>query len=277
MKSILLLVTACLSCLTLSAVSAEPDEKISVTESDYNGFKCLELTVGEMKGFVIQPTFPAADGSKPWLWYAPGSAKNPRGSAKWTCLQLLKEGYAICGTDVGDTFGSPQSRITYSKFYHHVTKEYGLSPKVCLFPQSRGGLMWYNWAVENPEKIACIGGVYPVCDFTSYPGVAPTAKAYGMTKEELTAKILEHNPIERLAPLAKAKVPIMHLHGDDDKVVPLEKNSGELIKRYQALGGPAELVIIPGKGHAEIPEFFQSEKLVAFFLAHGKAAAALKK
>ena len=88
--------------------------------------------------------------------------------------------------------------------------------------------------------------------------------------EELTTKIKEHNPIERLAPLAQAKVPILHIHGDDDKVVPLEKNSGELIKRYQALGGPAELLLVPGKGHAEIPEFFESEKFLEFILRQGK-------
>jgi fermentation-respiration switch protein FrsA (DUF1100 family) len=191
----------------------------------------------------------------------------------WLFSRLLKEGYYICGTEVGDSFGSPQSRATYSKFYQHVVKEYGLAPKVCLLPQSRGGLMWYNWAVENPERVAGIGGIYPVCDFTSYPGLAATAKAYGLTSEELSAKIKEHNPIERLAPLAKARVPIMHLHGDKDTLVPLPRNSGELIQRYQALGGPGELMVVPGKGHAEIAEFFESEKLLEFFLQHGKATA----
>lgn len=92
----------------------------------------------------------------------------------WLFSRLLKQGYYICGTEVGDSFGSPQSCATYGKFYQHVVKEYGLAPKVCLLPQSRGGLMWYNWAVENPEKVACIGGIYPVCDFTSYPGLAAT-------------------------------------------------------------------------------------------------------
>ena len=30
-----------------------------------------------------------------------------------------------------------------------------------------------------------------------------------------------HNPVARLAPLAKAGVPIFHIHGDSDAVVPL--------------------------------------------------------
>ena len=67
-------------------------------------------------------------------------------------------------------------------------------------------------------------------------------------------------------------MPILHVHGDDDSVVPLDKNSRALIDRYRALAGPGELVVIPGKGHAELPEFFESERLLAFFLEHGKSS-----
>ena len=37
--------------------------------------------------------------------------------------------------------------------------------------------MLYNWAAENPRRIACIAGIYPVCDFRSWPGVEKTAAA----------------------------------------------------------------------------------------------------
>jgi len=243
----------------------------SVQETTRYGSRCLELQIGDVQGFVILPTAPAADGSKPWVWYAPSYWKEyPNERMNWLFTRLLQRGFAVCGTSVGDSFGSPQSRKIYSRFYEHVVKEYGLSPQVCLLPQSRGGLMWYNWAVENPEKVACIGGIYPVCDLTSYPGLAATAAAYGMTEAALSAQLAQHNPIDRLAPLAQAKVPILHLHGDKDEVVPLERNSGLLIRRYQALGGPGELSVIRGKGHAELPEFFESEKLLAFFLRQGK-------
>ncbi|MEK6702270.1 MAG: prolyl oligopeptidase family serine peptidase [Planctomycetota bacterium] len=246
----------------------------SVKETSRFGSKCLELQIGDVQGFVILPTVPAADGSKPWVWYAPSYWNGyPNQRHDWLFSRLLKEGYYLCGTNVGDSFGSPQSRKTYSRFYEHVVKEYGLSPKVCLLAQSRGGLMWYNWAVENPSQVACIAGIYPVCDPTSYPGLDATAKAYGMTEAELTAQLAQHNPLDRLAPLAKAKVPILHVHGNKDDLVPLEKNSGELIKRYQALGGPGQLVVIEGKGHAELAEYFESQRLLDFILEHGKATA----
>jgi len=244
---------------------------VSVQETKRFASKCLELRIGDVQGFVILPLEAAADGSRPWVWYAPSYWKSyPNERLTWLFSRLLKRGFYVCGTSVGDSFGSPQSRKIYSRFYEHVVKEYGLSPKVCLLPQSRGGLMWYNWAVENPEKVACIGGIYPACDLTSYPGLGATAMAYGMTETDLTAQLAQHNPIERLVPLAKAKVPILHLHGDKDDVVPLEKNSGELIKRYQALDGPGELVVIAGQGHAEIPQYFESEKLLEFFLKHAR-------
>lgn len=274
----IILTVALLACVAFSmpAESADTEalkqSEVRATESNRFGATCLELQIGDVQGFIVKPTEPAADGSKPWLWYAPTLGKYPGARMNWLFSRLLNKGFYICGTSVGDSFGSPQSRVTYGKFYTHVIREYGLSPKACLLPQSRGGLMWYNWAVENPEKVACVGGIYPVCDFTSYPGLASTAKAYGMTDAELVAKIKEHNPIERLAPLAKAKVPVLHLHGDNDKIVPLEKNSGELIKRYQALGGPGEVMVMAGKGHAETAEFFESEKLLDFFLRHGKTA-----
>jgi predicted esterase len=64
-------------------------------------------------------------------------------------------------------------------------------------------------------------------------------------------------------------VPILHLHGNADKVVPLEKNSGEMARRYKKLGGEMELVVIEGKGHEVCPEFFHSQRLLEFFLSRG--------
>ena len=74
----------------------------------------------------------------------------------------------------------------------------------------------------------------------------------------------ENNPIDRLGPLAKAHVPIYHLHGDSDTVVPLEKNSGELAQRYRQLGGVMTLNVIKGQGHNMWSGWFQSQELVDF-------------
>ena len=70
--------------------------------------------------------------------------------------------------------------------------------------------------------------------------------------------------MERLAPLAEAGVPIFHLHGDMDKVVPLEENSGLVKERYDKLGGEMTLELIAGGGHDMKAHWFESRELVDF-------------
>ena len=132
--------------------------------------------------------------------------------------------------------------------------------------------MLYNWAADHPSSVACIAGIYPVCNIASYPGIAKAAPAYKMTPEELQTHLAEHNPVDRLAALAKAGVPLFAIHGDVDKVVPLEANSGEVRKRYEALGGKMQLIIPPGQGHNMWSGFFQCQELVDFVLAQAKQA-----
>jgi dipeptidyl aminopeptidase/acylaminoacyl peptidase len=138
-------------------------------------------------------------------------------------------------------------------------------------------LMMYNWAVENPEKVRCIVGIYPVCDLRSYPGLKTASGAYGLTPDDLEKQLMQHNPIDRLQPLAKASIPILHIHGDKDTVVPLEKNSQVVLDRYTELGGKMKLIIIAGKGHAELTEYFQEPRLVQFLMDGGFSEEAPKK
>src|SRR6185295_12521512 len=98
--------------------------------------------------------------------------------------------------------------------------------------------------VENPDKVRFLVGIYPVCDLRSYPGLKNAAGAYGLTPTELEKQLPEHNPIDRLEALAKASVPILHIHGDADAVVPLAKNSQVIMDRYSALGGKMKLIVV---------------------------------
>lgn len=227
----------------------------------------------ENKSFVIIPSKSRPNGSRPWLWYAPTFYNEyPCEINKYMFISLLKQGFVICGVDIGESYGSPYGRKIFSLFYQYMVTEYHLDAKACLLAQSRGGLMLYNWAAENAEKVKCIAGIYTVCDIDSYPGLdSPELyihpPAYNMTEMELRKKVMDHNPIDRLAPLAAAKIPILHIHGNVDTVVPLEKNSAELVRRYQSLGGHAEVIVIDGKGHEEVSEFFQSQPIIDFLLS----------
>ena len=223
--------------------------------------------IGGRTAFLMMPreALPAGE-QRPWVWYAPTLPGLPGNEEKWMLSRFIENGIAIAGIDVGESFGNPEGRRLYTVLYQTLTENHGLSRRPCLLGRSRGGLMLYNWATENPAKVSCIAGIYPVCNLASWPGLARSCKAYGLTRQALAASLKDHNPIERLAPLAKAKIPIFHIHGDIDTVVPLEANSGILSKRYAKLGGSMTLKVIRNQGHNMWSGWFRDEDLVAFIL-----------
>ncbi len=233
------------------------------------GFERTPVLVDKHQGFVILPAIRSTDGPRPWVWYAPTLGGLPGKPNEWLLKRLLEHGVAICGVDVGESYGSPAGRRVYEAFYKQVIRDFHLEGKARLLAQSRGGLMLYNWAAEHPENVRCIAGIYPVCDLRSYPRLERAAPAYGMTAPQLAERLAEHNPVDRLQALAKAGVPILHLHGDADTLVPLDANSKALQHRYTELGGKMDLRIIQGRGHQVVPEFFESDELLAFLLAGG--------
>jgi alpha-beta hydrolase superfamily lysophospholipase len=217
--------------------------------------------------FLILPGQVAAGGKTPWVWYAPTLPGLPGPEEKWMFEKFLSAGIAVAGIDVGESHGNPAGRALFSDLHQELTRKRGLAKKACLLVRSRGGLMLYNWAVEHPSSVACVAGIYPVCNLDTYPGLKNASAAYGMTEEQFKAKMAEHNPIDRIEPLAKAHVPIYHIHGDSDTVVPLEKNSGELAQRYGRLGGVMTLNVVKGQGHNMWPGWFQCQELVDFVIA----------
>lgn len=228
------------------------------------------FSVDGHQAFLIPAAKPAATGPTPWVWYAPTLPGLPGEAEKWMFERFTAAGIAIAGIDVGESFGSPDGRKVYSALYRELTQRRGLAAKPVLLARSRGGLMLYNWAAENADKVGGVAGIYPVCNLTSYPGLAKAAGAYKLSADELAARLAEHNPVERLTSLAKAGVPLFAIHGDVDQLVPLEANSGEVQRRYRQLGGTMQLIIPPGQGHNMWPGFFQSQELVEFVLQHAR-------
>jgi pimeloyl-ACP methyl ester carboxylesterase len=217
--------------------------------------------------FVIPPAKPPAGTAIPWVWYAPTLPNLPGGEEKWMFERFSAAGIAVAGIDVGESYGSPDGRALYSALYEELTGKRGFARKAVLLGRSRGGLMTLAWAADNAGKVAGFAGIYPVCNLASYPGLANASGAYRLTTEELVARLAEHNPVDRLAPLAKAGVPLFAIHGDRDATVPLELNSGLMRTRYEALGGKMQLVVPAGQGHNMWPGFFQCQALVDFVLA----------
>lgn len=229
------------------------------------------FSINKCTAFLILPDKSKITSALPWVWYAPTLNGLPGPEEKWMFQKFIDAGIAVAGIDVGESYGSPTGRANFTALYEELTTKRGLSKKPCLLARSRGGLMLYNWAAEHPQAVTCVAGIYPVCNLSSYPGIDKACGAYGMTAAQLTEKLKENNPIDRLEPLAKAKIPLFHIHGDVDTVVPLELNSGELASRYKKLGGTITLNIIKGQGHNMWEGWFQNQELVDFVIAQTKS------
>lgn len=222
------------------------------------------------EAFLLLPKVRAHEGPLPWVLYAPTLPGLPSAAEQWLFERLLASGVAIAGIDVGESYGNAAGCARYDELHRHLTTVRGLSARPVLLGRSRGGLMTLAWAVDRPERVAAFAGIYPVCDLRSYRGLAKAAPAYGMDAAGLAAELAQHNPIDRLAALAAARVPCFAVHGDRDVVVPFEANSGALAERLRAGGGSVEIEMLPGRGHDMDLGFFRSERLLAFVLRHAR-------
>lgn len=268
----------CLRIMTAGSISALTIGNDLVVAQDQVQKKLKKLPIpgetfqvsGREAFLILSQKSPAK--SKPWVWYAPTLPGLPGVEEKWMFDQFLAAGISIAGIDVGESFGSPTGRNQFTALFEEMTKKRGFSTKPALLARSRGGLMLYNWAAEHPENVGCIAGIYPVCDLSSWPGIEKAAPAYGMTPEELKMVLKIQNPVSRLKSLADSKVPIFHIHGDVDTVVPLDRNSGIVALEYAKLGGQMILEVPKGQGHNMWIGFFESQSLVDFILTKIKSS-----
>jgi len=223
------------------------------------------------KAYLRAPTTAAA--GKPWIWYAPNVGGNfIILKHKMYTDAFLQAGIAIASYDLGEVRGAPGSTAKFSRF-HAAMVQRGYSTKPILLGQSRGGLMTLAWACRNPDKVTAWAGIYPVCNLDSYPlrlSKKETLADFGMEEAQLRAKLDEFNPVSLLDGLAKQQVPMFSVHGDADKIVPLEENTQLLQQRYQALGGTFEFKLIPQGGHEVTPAFFECRELIDFILKHAQ-------
>jgi pimeloyl-ACP methyl ester carboxylesterase len=227
-----------------------------------------EFTVGQSKCFLLDAN--SSNKEKPWVWYAPTLPRHPDPSHTWYVEKLIERGISFAGCDQGEVRGSPESILRFSDFYNEMVSR-GYSTKPVLLGQSRGGLMMLSWAVRNPNKLAAYAGIYPVQNLRSWPiksSLGATLRDFGMDKKTFIEKIDAHNPINYLPGMAKAQVPIFLVHGDSDKVVPIDENSGLVKKRYQELGGTVEVEVVFGADHQVIDAFFKSKNLIEFLIKH---------
>ena len=226
------------------------------TQSEFHSYARYDFQLNGRDCIIVAPTVAAPD--NPWVWRARFFGHEPQ-----LDVALLGQGYHVAYVDVSGLFGSPQAVNIWDEFYTHVTSKYNFNPKPVLEGMSRGGLIIFNWAKQNPLRVACIYADAPVCDIKSWPGGKGSGigsepawrqclQAYDLTETEALDDQLPRsrcNPIDGLDKLANAQVPIICVVGDADDVVPVDENTSILEARYQKLGGYIKVIHKPGVGH----------------------------
>jgi len=225
-------------------------------KSQWEGFDRYDFEFNGKPAIVVMPK--QALPGKPWAWRGEFFGAFPNAD-----VALLGKGFHLVYLGVPNLFGSPEAVAQWNEFYQELTGKYGFAKKVALIGLSRGGLYCYNWAAANPEKVACLYADAAVCDFKSWPGGKlknlgrgdgsaaewqNVLKAYNF-KSDAEAIAYDKNPVDNLKPLADAKVPLLHVYGEADPVVPWDENTGVVAERYRKLGGSITLIPKPGIGH----------------------------
>ncbi len=220
------------------------DKKLDAYESEEFVFR----------GRPARVVFPdVANDKKLWIWRARFWGVQPQ-----TEEALLKKGFHVVYVDVSDFYGNQEAVSVWNDFYKHVVKEYNLNKKSVLQGFSRGGLMVYNWASQNTDKVFCIYADAPVCDIKSWPGGFFEGKgskadwkkclaAYYLDEDSVLT--FEGMPIYNAVTVAKAKIPVLHVCGDADKVVPYDENTAILEKNFKEAGGNIQVILKKGVGH----------------------------
>lgn len=245
------------------------------TRTEYLGFDRYDFEADGQAFTVAAPHHPAP--GRPWVWVAEFF-----GNAFWHGLDadLLARGWHIAyNPSAVGLYGSPRAVSSWNASHAVWTRQFSLDPRPVLAGYSRGGLLVYNWAAANPDKVRAIYADAPVCRIQSWPGGKGAGKgsaidwqkclaAYGLTDAEAADYPL--NPVDQLGALARAKVPLLHVVGDADDVVPVPENTAIIEERYRALGGAVQVIHKPGVGHHPhaLPD---PTPIVAFILQHGPA------
>ena len=245
--------TALLCFTSLSPDARAEEAPPTVKTSHWNGYQKLDFDVAGCPALLVKPDVPAA--GKPWIWRTEFFGHEPQGD-----IALLALGWHVAYIKVSDMYGAPPAIKLMDEFHDFLTKTYGLNARAVLEGFSRGGLYAVNFAATHPEKTAALYIDAPVLDIRSWPGGKGAGKGdghcwqqalgfYGLTDDPEALQNFKGNPIDRLEPIAAAKIPILAVCGDADKVVPYPENTAILEERYKKLGGTISVILKPGGDH----------------------------
>lgn len=138
-------------------------------------------------------------------------------------LALLAKGFHVVTGPVPYNADGPNPAHWNAVYQHPIV--HGFSAKPVMEGAGSAAGEVYAWAIENPDRVACIYAENPVL-------------------HSVTAK---SQPLDNLGPLAKAGVPLLHVCGSHDPA--LDSDTRRLEKRYRELNGNITVIVNEGVGH----------------------------
>src|SRR6185503_12341225 len=156
---------------------------------------------------------------KPWVFHADAITRDAA-----IDQALLARGFHIVVAPL--TAQSGAVRTQWNNAYQMMIA-HGFSKKPVLEGTGTAAGEAYAWAIENPDKVACIVGRNPA----------------------LRSLMSKTPPLENLGPLAKAGVPLLHVC---DKTDPWFNDQTKVVEqRYKELGG--KITVIVREEDARVP------------------------
>ena len=198
---------------------------------------------------MVKPKSPAP--GKPWIWRTEFFGHEPQAD-----IALLEKGFHVAYIDVQNLYGAPVAMTGHGWLPRPSHRRHRTLPENhSRRHQPRRAVRLQLGGAAPRSNVAGLYVDAPVCDFKSWPGgkgKGPGSpadwqrllKVYGFTEDQALA--YDKNPVDNLAPLAKAGIPILAVIGDADEVVPVAENIDIVEKRYQALGGSIKVIRKPG-------------------------------
>lgn len=246
------------ACATDKASNVEADAP-AVPSSPNEGMSLV--TIGTRQAFIFMPT-KTLPGLTRWVWLAPAFATGPDPKQMGTYVARLRaEGFAVVGCDVGESYGSPQGRVSFFDFYNYL-KANGFESSGVFILQSRGGLHGYSFLKEHPEAAKAVAGIYPLLSYDDYAGPAGFAPAWGLSVADFN---LVKSSTDPLVNVSSFTFPIYHVHGDQDHTT---SYANDVL--FVGLASNATLETVPGQAHEWYsPEFFANENIINFIKTEG--------
>ena len=133
--------------------------------------------------------------------------------------------------------------------------------------------MLYNWAAEHPDCVQCIGGIYTVCDQSSWPRPGQVGSAYHMSRGragEAFDRAQSHRPAGAAGPGEDSDSASARRRGHAGAVGSQQRRADAPLPRpgWRRRNWSSSRA----RGTRSVPNFFQNRRLLDFFPATGEAS-----